>query len=57
MSQQHFPGKKISLYGKKLKMTPKIKLFGPDKKNNMKSGVKFWSDPKEKPDDELPKSK
>lgn len=51
-----FMGKKISLYGKKIKMLPAVSLFKPDKKNNLKPGVKFWPEPEEQTDDDLPES-
>jgi hypothetical protein len=51
-----FPGKKISLYGKKIEMLPKISLFKPDKKNPLKAGVKFWPETEDQTDDELPES-
>lgn len=52
----NFPGKKISLYGKPIKMLPKVGLFEA-KKPTIKSGVNFWPEDKEKADDGLPATK
>jgi hypothetical protein len=52
----NFPGKKISLYDKRIKMLPEISLFAV-KKPTIKSGVNFWPEDKEKADDGLPATK
>ena len=52
----NFPGKKISLYGKQIKMLPKISLFAA-KKPTIKTGTHFWPEDKETTDDGLPESK
>lgn len=52
----NFPGKKISLYGKRIKMLPKISLFDA-KKPTIKTGVNFWPENKEEADDGLPATK
>jgi len=46
-------GKKLSLYGKPLKMLPKVSV-GTGKPKSVKSGLKFWPQPEEEKDDRLP---
>jgi len=49
---------KISLYGKPIKMTPKISLFAADRKSKFyKPVVSFWPNTEEETDDRLPENK
>jgi hypothetical protein len=49
--------KKLSMYGKPIKMIPVIKLFDKKDQPNLKAGLKFWPEPEEDTDDRLPESK
>lgn len=48
-------GKKVALYGKPIKMLPKVRLT-ENKSKSLKSGLKFWPQPEEEKDDRLPES-
>lgn len=57
MTRPPMMGKKLSLYGKPLKMLPEIELFKSSAKKPLRAGVKFWPEPEEDKDDKLPESK
>jgi hypothetical protein len=56
MSTPPLGDKKLSLYGKPIKMLPEVRLFAKKDKNTLRPGLKFWPDPEENTDDKLPES-